>query len=85
VVTAGALLADNLEQAARRMMVDLLLEQTAAYWRARAETFRRVGTLTADETARACEARAHVSLLGGDFEEYVDMLDEALAELGGAA
>ena len=58
-----------------RVLQDALNEATAAYWRKRAEDFRRVGTPECREVARACENRARVSLLGGDVEEFYTLLE----------
>jgi hypothetical protein len=68
------------EQAALRTIREALLESTAAHWRKRATDFRRVGTTRCDEIARACEHRAALALVGGDWPEVAATLDDVLAE-----
>ena len=74
-----AQLVDHLEQVQRRVLQDALSEATSAYWCRRAATFDRVGNERCDEVARACRARAAVSLLQGDDDEpeLLDVLREA--------
>jgi hypothetical protein len=73
VVTAAALVAD-VEHFRRRLIVDCCLEMTSAYWEKRAQDFEAVGTPTAAETAQACRNRARVAQLGGDVEEFYELL-----------
>jgi hypothetical protein len=77
-VVSPTALVEEIEHFRRRLLVDCLLEATANYWRRRADDFRSVGTPECDEVAQACEHRARVSQLGGDIQEYYQLLDDAL-------
>lgn len=70
---------ERLERAAQRMLLDLLLECSAAYWRKRADEFAAVGTEAADEIARACWAKARFVEMGGETEEWAELLDRELS------
>ena len=61
----------------KRLLLDCLSEQTAAYWNRRAEDFAAVGTPSCNEIARACRARAAVS----DFEDHRDIVAAVLREV----
>jgi hypothetical protein len=67
-------LVEHVEHFQRRVMQDAINEATAAYWNRRAEDFERVGTPSADETAKACRNRARVAL-DGDFVSFYEALD----------
>lgn len=76
MVSRTAVLSDVLDQmdaGPRRALLDALNEARPSYWRKRAQTFRKVGTPGADETARACENRARVAELfpAGSFLEWL--------------
>ncbi|HXH79116.1 hypothetical protein [Nocardioides sp.] len=51
---------EKLDQLARRLLVDILLEADERYWLKRADDFDRVGTLACREIARACRAKAEL-------------------------
>jgi hypothetical protein len=72
-------LVEDVEHFRRRVLQDALAEATSAYWHRRAEDFRRVGTTECDEVALACERRAELSLVGGDWPEIDDVLSEERA------
>lgn len=67
-------LAEYVDHFRERVLQDALNEATASYWARRSATFDRVGNERCDEVARACRARASVSLLQGDYTE-VELLD----------
>ena len=69
----------TLEQCARRLMLEVLAEGSAAYWRRRAEGFAAVGTKDCSEIARACWAKARFVEMGGDETEWAELLDRELA------
>jgi hypothetical protein len=64
----------------RRVLVDAILEGTAAYWRQRAATFTAVGTPHCDNVALACSRKADlVTDLGLDAESQA-VIDAVLSE-----
>lgn len=71
----------TLEKCARRVVFEVLIEQDAAFWRRRAETFAAVGTADCDEIARACFARARFAEMGGADDEWNALLDVELEEV----
>lgn len=65
----------------RRLLEDVLLEATAAYWHRRAETFALVGTPTCDTIAANCDFHARlVTELGLDAPAQT-LLDLVLSEV----
>jgi hypothetical protein len=71
----------TLEKCARRVVLEVLIEQNTAYWRRRAEDFAAVGTDDCDEIARACWARARFAEMGGADSEFAELLDQELGEV----
>ncbi len=68
----------KLDQIARRMLVDILLEADGRYWLKRAEDFAKAGC---DEIARACRAKAQVCRWSENVDEWAEMLDAELADV----
>ncbi len=72
---------EKLDQIARRMLVDILLEADERYWFRRADDFAKVGTPGCDEIARACRAKAEMCSRE-DADVWAEML---AAETSGAS
>lgn len=70
---------EKLDQIARRFVIDMLLEASAAYWLRRAEDFANVGTPACDEIARACRNKA--ALCRDDEREWADLLAVELGDV----
>lgn len=62
---------DFLDQVARRAIQHGLQEALPPYWLRRAETFEKVGTPTADETAKACRRHAWLLATHGIGDEIL--------------
>lgn len=75
-------LVDYIDHFSHRLMQDALAEATAEYWRRRAQQFAEVGTPACDEISKACWARSHVALLGGEDLVVGDGEDQVVDHLG---
>ena len=72
---------ETLEQCARRMLLEILLDGDVRYWHRRAQGFAAVGTPDCDVIARACFAKARMVALGDDLDEFAELLDVQLSDL----
>lgn len=72
---------ERIDQLARRMVLDILLESQASYWLRRADDFAKVGTPACDEIAKACANKATLCRTENP-DEWADLLR---IQLGDAA
>lgn len=60
----------------KRLLQDVLAEETVAYWLRRAEAFERIGTPACREIAQACRNRATLARFEDEREAVTALLQE---------